>query len=177
MPAAGTVLVRAFADICRLRLGPQDLPASGVLFALALAPYVLTTYLIARIDLAPDVALIATGVNVTMEIVFTSGLLLLRRQPGRLLQTLTALAGSGALLGACAWPVVAWLAFARETDRGAALPGVLWLGLFAWSLAVTAHIFRHALDTRYPLAFAVTLLYVWLLLNVSRVLVPAAGAG
>jgi len=68
----------------------------------------------------------------------------------RLVQTLTALAGTGALLGLIGLPLIQQAAQAHQVEAGPSAGMVLaWLALLAWSIAVKAHILRHALSMRY----------------------------
>ena len=60
----------------------------------------------------------------------------------RLPQTLSALAGTGILFG------VLSVVLAMQTQPGVAQPllALLWFAAFFWSLAVDAHIYRHAMS-------------------------------
>jgi len=62
----------------------------------------------------------------------------------RLPQTLTALAGTGFIFGLLSLLILVQL------DSGTPPPefALLYLGLFGWSLAVDAHIYRHALSIK-----------------------------
>lgn len=64
----------------------------------------------------------------------------------RFLQTLAAVAGTGALLTLCGLPMVEMLGVGGEGSALAMVGVLLWLGLISWSLLVTAHILRHAIE-------------------------------
>jgi len=69
----------------------------------------------------------------------------LRQFQARLPQTLTALAGTGFIFGLMS------LAILSRVDPGRPQPdlALLYLVLFGWSLAVDAHIYRHAMSVKF----------------------------
>ena len=71
---------------------------------------------------------------------------MLRRHPLRFEQTLSALTGTGTLMGLLALPLMVWIV-QQSPDGDIALPSLLLLGLMAWNIAIMAHILRHALNT------------------------------
>jgi len=160
-------LLQAFVELCLLRRGPQDLPASPVLLALTVPAYLALDTAIAALDLPVTRAFGAAVLDAGALAAFTALALAARGRRARLLQTLTALLGSGVVLGACALPVGLWL---RAAGRDAAVPQLLWLTLFVWSIAVSAHIYRHALEVHYAIGVAVSVMYVWLLINIAFLL-------
>lgn len=137
----------------RLRAGPQDLPAAaGLAFVLATA-YVLqglaTDRALDGADSAPR-SLVAIAVQFAVIIVLLNA----RRLSARIPQTLSALAGTGFIFGLLAFALLS------QVERGQAQPGLAtaYLGLFAWSLAVDAHIYRSALSTKMSFGFLVAVL-------------------
>lgn len=127
----------------RLRSGPQDLPpAVGMAFVLALA-YVIqgmvTDRLLDGTDAAPR-SLLAIAVQLGA----VAALLRARRQSGRISQTVSALAGTGLVFGLLAHLLL------TQVQPGQPQAGLAtaYLGLFLWSLAVDAHIYRHALSIK-----------------------------
>lgn len=146
-------MIRTLLDMLRLRSGPQDLPATGGLaFTLAIA-YLLQGMVIDRAlegaDTSPR-SLLAIAVQFG-----AIGILLnLRRQATRIPQTVSALAGTGFIFGLLSYAVL------TQVERGAPQPGLAtaYLGLFLWSLAVDAHIYRHALSIKMSLGVLVAVL-------------------
>ena len=136
-------LFNLFLDLCLLRKGPQDVPASMLLLKLCLLAYGLIGLIVLLLSTPIPVALL----QALLDIVLLSGLLYvgltLYHHPERFEQTLTALAGSGALIALLAFPLMAWL---MNEERGGdiALPSLLLLALLVWSIAIMAHILRHA---------------------------------
>ena len=129
-------------DMLRLRSGPQDMPAAGCSPGLSLA-YIAQGFFADQILGDPDGAprsLLAIGVQFGL----VAFLLNLRNFQARLPQTLTALAGTGFIFGLLS------LLILTRIDPGKAQPdlALFYLGLFGWSLAVDAHIYRHALSIK-----------------------------
>jgi len=90
----------------------------------------------------------------------------------RLTQTLTALAGTGTLLGLCALPVIQLLSSGQATGQPSLLASMLWLLLFGWNLVVVAHIMRHALSVNFPVATGIAMLYTLVAIQIINALFP-----
>ncbi|RUQ29003.1 MAG: hypothetical protein EKK68_13305 [Candidatus Competibacteraceae bacterium] len=139
------VLFNLFLDICLFRKGPQDTPASLALLKMCLAAYGLTSLLALLIGTSALVALLQTLVDLAL----LSGLLYLAlrlyRHPRRFEQTLSALTGVGALISVLALPLLFWIG-GQSPGGNVELPALLLLALMVWSIAVMAHILRHALN-------------------------------
>jgi hypothetical protein len=165
-------LILSWFYICLLRAGPQDIPASRELLGLGMAGYTLVSFLLSL----PAYPLVTAGqlalLDATLLIVFAATALYLRRKMARFTQTLTALSGSGALLGVFALPVIQLLASGQETGQPPLLAGMLWLLLFGWSLIVVAHIMRHALSVNFPVAVVIAMLYTLVAMQVVNALFP-----
>ena len=134
-----------FLDICLFRKGPQDVPAGMALLKLCLLSYGLSGLVVLLLNTPAPVAIL----QILLDLVLLAGLLrlalLARRHPQRFEQTLSALTGTGTLIGLLALPVMIWIV-RQGADGDIQLPSLLLLGLMAWSIAVMAHILRHALD-------------------------------
>jgi hypothetical protein len=90
----------------------------------------------------------------------------------RLIQTLTALSGTGTLLGLIALPVMQLLSSGQEAGQPFLLAGMLWLLLFGWNLLVMAHIMRHALSVNFPVAIGIAMLYTLVAMQIINALFP-----
>lgn len=137
----------------RFRAGPQDLPAVwsvAILFGLAyfFQGYV-ADHLLEESSGAPR-----SMVAVVIQFLAIALLLQARRQGPRFPQTLTALAGTGLVFGAISILIL------MNAQPGGSNPGLalLWFGAFLWSLAVDAHIYRHALSITMSLGVLVAVL-------------------
>ena len=141
-----SALFELFLDICLFRKGPQDVPASMALLKACLLAYGLSGLLVLMIGTSLPVALL----QILLDLVLLGGLLylalILRRHPKRFEQTLSALTGTGTLMGLLALPLMSWIAH-QGADGGGELPSALMLALMVWSIAIMAHILRHAFNT------------------------------
>jgi hypothetical protein len=168
-------LIEAFFQIVMRRRGPEDLPDSQFLLALAIASYLATQALVA-------IALYGwTGdalQAVTIEFALLSGcywlLLKLARKPARYRQTLTALAGTGAILTLPQAPLVLLAGIDSSIENAPAGPRIALLILLVWSIVVQAHITSRALSTNFYVGLAVALGYLLITLQVADHFGPAA---
>lgn len=163
-------LIEQFWNICLLRKTPQDLPASDVLMFLAVTLYLATSFLMAM----PQLPLASSALAAVIDTLLMSGMsyimLWARLMPERWRQTLTALAGSGALLGAIAIPLVYWEAQAGASSQAALVPQMLLLAMLVWNLAVIAHILRHALSIAMALGALLSTFYLYISIRIIRTL-------
>ena len=95
--------VQDFLDLCLLRANPQDLPTSNRLLAAALVAHLLANVLTGLDSASPENALLAGAMDTLLLVALTHTGLMLRGVGARTRQTLTALAGCGALLTFAAW--------------------------------------------------------------------------
>lgn len=138
-------LIACIVDICLLRRGPQDLPASRALLVLSLTAYVLVGMgLLAATD-SPVGPVIPALADTALMVVFIAALLRLRGYSERLAQSLSALAATGTLLTVIAAPLSLQLAAASAERPPEALLVIAWWLVLFWSIAVVGHILRHAL--------------------------------
>jgi hypothetical protein len=165
-------LILIWFDICLLRAGPQDLPASRELLGLSMASYVLASFLLSL----PGYPLVAAGqlalMDASLVVVFAATTLYLTGKMARLTQTLTALSGTGTLLGLIALPVIQLLASGKDAGQPPLLAGMLWLLLFGWNILVVAHIMRHALSVNFPMAIGIAILYTLVAIQIINALFP-----
>jgi hypothetical protein len=146
-----SVVVLNLARLLALRGGPQHLPASRPLMLFLLSAYLLQNVLTGTRLEDPDAAS-KSLVAVAVQVAAAAALLRWRRHPARFVQTVTALAGVGIVFNAISWMILARL------DASQAQPqlAMAWFAVFIWSLAVDAHIYRHALSVRLPVAMLIT---------------------
>jgi hypothetical protein len=165
-------LLNLFVDICLFRKGPQDVPASAILVGLAGAVYWLVGFSVLRMNSPPGISVGQTTVELLLMVALLLLALALRGVTARLPQTFIAMAGTGTLLTLIAWPLVAWALRQQHDVAAAQIPGLLLLLLILWSLAVTAHILRHALEIRLPVAVLLSVTYLGISMAVSTILLP-----
>ena len=168
-------LFRAFLRIAVLRLGPEDLPDSRFLLGLATLGY-LATGAVSVSLYADDAAeaLQQLAVDLGLTVAFFCGILVLYGKRPRLLQTMTALLGTGALLSLAALPFTVWLRLLELTGRsGVAIPAVGIYFVVLWSISVTGHIVHRALDIPFVGGVIIGVVYFVLNLAVFASLFPA----
>ena len=169
-------LLRILLDICLLRAGPQDLPHSRSLLGLALAGYVLVSWLLSVPVYPVANAFLIALVDLTLLLLFAVSLLFIAGKTARINQTLAALTGTGTLLGLVALPLVQILSREQLAEQLALSVGMLWLALFGWSLIVVAHIMRHAMSVSLPVAIGVSVVYVLVAIQIVGAFSSAGAA-
>ncbi|MFB4203686.1 hypothetical protein KBTX_02055 [wastewater metagenome] len=140
-------IVRLVLDICLLRRGPQDLPASPTLLAATMLASAVVGYPTMRaLPAATATPGLDAAYGVIVTFAFTYALLHAYGLGNRFLQTATALYATDV--------VVTGLALILLTLGSAGTPvtALGLIGLILWNIAIIAHIFRHALDTVIALA-------------------------
>ncbi|MEJ2621043.1 MAG: hypothetical protein P8163_12475 [Candidatus Thiodiazotropha sp.] len=164
-------LIRAAIDLCLLRRGPQDFPASsyllGFTFLLNLLPGVL-------MFMDTQTHLIRALVQTLFELLLMIGSLYVAlKMQGRLaryLQAATALMLCGFLLGMLALSLVAWGHQNQSPEAG-----VLFLVVFAWGVVVIGHILRHTFEVSLNVGIAIALLYTLLAGTLVALIFPTTG--
>jgi hypothetical protein len=144
-------LIVLFVDICLFKKGPQHVPASRLLFGLALAAYWIVG--IALLSLQNDwpEAIVQAVSESFLLLAFCWVLLRLTNRLSRLLQTTTALLATDALISLPGALLLSW--WLARPDA----PGLQFglLALTVWHLAVISQVLRQAVSR--PLAFGVVL--------------------
>ena len=165
-------LITIWLDICLLRAGPQDLPASQTLLGLTISSYLLVSLLLSLPGFPAATAVLVAVLDLGLLVAFAVALLYFFGKWSRLRQTLTALTGTGTLLGLLALPLVYLLFRGPEENPIAGLAALCWMFLFGWSLLVVAHIMRHALSIPFPYAIGIAVLYTLVALQLMAALFP-----
>ena len=159
--------LKILIGICLLRAAPQDLPASRAGMLAALIIYAAAGVLGVIDVLTLENAILATAVDTLLLVAVTHLALQWRRLESRVTQTLTALAGCGALLSLLAWGAagLAHVAFQPEDVLSSvAAPSLahswVWAAFLVWYTLVFGHILRHALSITLATGVAASLLYL-----------------
>ena len=166
-------LARAMWQICTLRRGPQDLPASSMLMVLMLLLNAIASATLETIEMPAANAVMAALVDAVVVVIVMGALLQATGRRHRFRQTVTAIAGAGLLLSFFALPVLSWLASSVEQRRDVGIPMLLWLAVFGWNLLVIAHILRHAIDSNLVVGFVLAVAFVFIDIQLINHLVPA----
>ena len=167
--------LKVFLDIVLWRRGPQDLPASPLLFALAAAAYVIVSIVqLAMLD-EPTAAWFVFVVLDPLLLVGGVWLLLrLFNRRERFLQTATAVVGTGAVLGVVLFLPSQWLLSQMDLGPESPVAGMVALSLVVVFALVTGRILKLATDSNLFTGVALSLTY-FLLINLLLEL--AAGRG
>ena len=168
-------LVHPFLQLALLRLRPQDLPHSLLLLSLALTAHWMLGVLLFAFRLPAPKAILAGLVGTLLLMVMTVSLLYVNRLMARAVQTLTAMAGVDVVVGVAALPVSAWLHGNLESGAASGMPGLLFLLLLGWNLAVAGHVLRHALNAPLPLGIVVALVFYVISVTILNNLFPGMG--
>lgn len=154
-----------FARLLVLRANPQDLPAEPRLLALALVAHVVADVIVLLDSVTWPQALFAALLDTVLLVALAHTALLLRGLGARAIQTLTALAGAGAVLSLLHWLLAA--------ATGQLSPLLLGLPFLAWFVIVYAHILRHALSVSPAAAFGASLFYLLVSIGIGGLTLPA----
>lgn len=156
-------------EICLLRRAPQDLPYSSQMMISTLLLYAMVSAIVSSTAVSAGPAILSGIVDVATLVVVTRLVLWALDKGERLLKTLMALAGASIIITVIAMPLL----FMQQDEALTSLDAILALGLIAllgWSLAVTAHIMRHALSVPFGGGFIVALGYLFISIAIARTL-------
>ncbi len=170
-------LLRLFFDVCLLRRGPQDVPASQWLLRTTVACYLAVGVVL--LTLGGDAlwrSTVAAAIDFALLAGITWGALGWRHLQVRFPQTLTTLAGAGVVIYLVELPVVYWLhVSAGDGGRPDPLAALLWFVLLLWSLSVMGHVLRHALRGTFALGMLFSVGYFAIETVLFDLLFPRAG--
>lgn len=166
-------LVRPFVQIALLRGTPQDLPSSLFLLTLTLIVHAILGVFMFTTRLPLSESILAGLASSLVMCALTASLLFANRRSARIIQTLTAMAGSDVVIGVAALPITAWLHNIADGPAASGIPGFLFLALVVWNLVVAGHVLRHALSGPLPLGILLALVLYMLSVNIMHALFPA----
>jgi len=167
-------LLLSWLEQCLLSRAPQADPASVTTLSWALLAYATIDLLQARTGSDWQTSLGMTALDMLIMVLFSWAVLRLAKKSVRYLQTLTALAGTGAVLGLVGLPLIQQAAQAHPDEGPAGTLVLGWLVLLVWSILIQAHIYRHALSTRYGAGLLVAGLQMVLVISLLGMLYPRA---
>jgi hypothetical protein len=162
-PASGvSTTLGLFADIARLRRGPEDLPASWTLLLLTVIAYAAFDALLLSIapvtpvtPVTPGSPALLIGIDIGVTLFWYAMLLRIAHKPERYLQTVTAVLGFQLVLA----PLLlasGWLFLKFQADTTWQLPvSMVRLAVEVWALIVLSRILRSA--TGWPMFGCVAL--------------------
>ena len=166
-------LMKLFWDICRLKTGPQTLPKGSYLLGAAVIAAIIVDSFSSSI-LIPgmtgiDIVVIVAGYNIILLFAVSLILKIIGYQ-ARIIQTLTAIAGSGLIISLVLLPGLIMTDLLQEQVKSFAIFILL---DNIWRIAVDAHIFRHALGIGMLMAMILSVSYLLFGMLVAEYLLPA----
>ncbi len=172
MLTALSTISKAFLDICLLRKGPQDLPKSTVLLVLTLFMYTFIDVLL-TVQSRPLVdAFMVSFVDVGFLLLVTFLILKQHKHLERWHQTMTALFGTGVILGIFIFPLVFGGIQNQYEDWLQQIIVLLFLVMVVWNVAVLAHIVRHSISTSTGIGIMIAILSIWMSSLLITMLLP-----
>lgn len=164
--------LRSWLEQCLLRRAPQADPVSGTALGWSILAYVTMDLLQARASSGWQTSVGMTTLDTLVMVLFSWAVLRLTNKTARYVQTLTALAGTGTVLGLLGLPLIQQVARAHPDEGPAGMLVLGWLMLLVWSISVQAHIYRHALSLRYGAGLLVAGLQMVLIIILLETLFP-----
>ena len=166
-----------FANLAGFAFGTQQPSAPTALGATALGPAAQREDPRGRLTTRHyDTQDLLAGITGTLLLCAMAAMLLaLQRHLERLTQTLTALAGSLALLDLIALPITSWWQQVHDSGVANPLPALLLLAVLGWNLGVVGHVLRHALGIAWFMGIAIALAFYLLFMDVMNTLFPFNG--
>ena len=166
---------KLYLDICRFRLGPQDVPHSTVLLQGVMLVYFVIGVLLSQLKFSLFDSIGRTVVDLLIMVALTLFLLWWHGKLARLVQTLSAMAGAGIVISLVVAPVLLALDTVEPGSPMAMLPALLWVGIFCWSIGVSGHILRHALGVSLIAGLLFSVAYVLITLDILSRIFPLPG--
>jgi len=147
-------LIRTLFDIVLLRKGPEDIPRSAILLLMSLGLWLLAELTsLALIDRVDDSDFLNETFSLLLAVIYYSAVVVITGHGHRVLQTITAIVGCGALL-ALSFTVV-FVIFGQFAGA-IALELIVYLYLM-WSVSVEGHIIARAIDRHWYIGILIAL--------------------
>ncbi len=166
------LIILAFFDICRLRLGPQDLPTSKTLLGLTLIFYTIISLMLSLIQMSLGKSLLSAIIDTGLLVILVGSLLYFTSHYERVIQTLTALAGTNILFGIPTIPLVFFIGQKSLNNNQVDFMVLLLFGVVMWNFIVYAHILRNSLEIPMFASFALTILISILTFSILNQVIP-----
>lgn len=156
-------LLRLFGEIALSRRGPQDLPASPLLLAVAVLSYAVVSFAVNSLLPSVDAWRLQLFIEIAFTLAWYAVMLRAFGKPERFLQTATAVFGYQLVL---APPFIAVISLSRRFGEGSTSPwqfpvAVIALGLLIWIIRAGSYVLRSALEL--PMVACVALIFAEIL--------------
>jgi hypothetical protein len=173
MLAALYTIIYTFLSICFMRLAPQDLPYSRSFLVVLTTLYLLLASMISLwFGNSLQQAFVYNITGIALTYILTFSLLYFTKFIQRSVQTLTAIMGVDIIFHLVTIPLLLLETFLKSINGDTGLVQVLVIILMGWNLTIYAHILRHALSSELLVGFAVTFVYLIVIIMVLQVLLP-----
>lgn len=167
-------LLQVYLQICVLRKGPQDLPASKFLLQFCIVLYLVSGSVLLATEMSWLQSLMQAATEAGMLGLFLFALLRIFEKSARFVQTATAAYGCGAVMTVLTLPVLFWAQSLQQANQNIEMASFLLLGMLAWSFVILGHILRLALDRARFTGMALAFFYMILSYQIMfRVFPPA----
>ncbi len=168
------LLLKLFVDICLLRAKPQDVPASSTLLILT----VVLAFFSGMVSISSTVhgstqAVIISLMDVAITLILLSLFLNLMNLSSRLLQSATAMFGSGTIINLVSLPVMGLMNSGPDNPGYQLLGALFYFALLIWSLVVMAHIVRHSFNLNLTGGILIAIGYFLLIKTLIQTFMPA----
>lgn len=141
-------IVQLYWQICRMKAGPEQVPAAAALTALTLLVYALINF-VARVGIG-ELSVAYAGVSFLVITGFWAALvysvLTFKRLGSRFQQTFTAALGTDVVLSCLSLPLVIIAGRFPEESPIVSLAAAFWLVIFIWDVLVKGFIFHRAFN-------------------------------
>ncbi|MDH5612667.1 MAG: hypothetical protein OEY66_09465 [Gammaproteobacteria bacterium] len=159
-----------------LKAAPQDLPYSAVLLMRIIFLYVFSGIVVVSGVVEPPLAVGRMLLNLVIILFFSYVLLSALNLQARYMQTVTALIGTGIMFNLLAWPVLSYGNMEQVSGLSMQVLSLIVLLLISWEILVTAHIFRHALNTKMTQAVLLSMSLFFVTLTLSQLVFPESSS-
>jgi hypothetical protein len=168
------LLLKLFIDLCRLRAKPQDVPASSALLLLSIVLALVSGML----SISGSVhglmqVIIISLMDVAITLILLSLFLNLMNLSSRLLQTATAMFGTGTVINLVSLPVMLLMNSSPDNPGYQLLGALFYFALLIWSLVVMGHIIRHSFNLHLTGGILIAIGYFLLINTLIQTLLPA----
>jgi hypothetical protein len=161
------LLINRFLSICLFRASPKDLPRSAFLLVLSLLAYAVIGCVLALNQSPLPQAMAMVAVDILLLAGLTWVVLWVRLLGDRFPQTLTALAGCGAILALFAWPLLLWQQISGNSIVESLAALLMWIWFF-WQILVISHIISRALSTSLFIGTGLAVMYMFISYSVAQ---------
>ncbi|MEE9354447.1 MAG: hypothetical protein V3U75_02555 [Methylococcaceae bacterium] len=148
---------KKFLALCFFRSNPQDITVNYQLFQLVLMRYALVSILVQGTLIGYGRAMIHTGVEAVLTILFIGIVMMIARKTQWFLQTITAIMASESMIALLCLPLAFWLSTAEKGINLIPFYSIVFLVL--WALSVVGYILKKVLLKDVQWGFSLTCLY------------------